>query len=190
MAAPSPGRSPRRRSTSLQNGLVAEWNSMKTVAPPRPTTPETAIPARSSAASPGPPAGRALCLELQLLRPRPRDVPDSPSLEFSATQSFSLTTWVYVPSLPGQWSGIVTKSRVQRELVRNLDQSIEPMGWAAAARATRRLQWTVRHHRLEPGHTGPEWIGGDAGSLRGRRRRWPADRPSQSNGTGTLIGGD
>jgi methionine-rich copper-binding protein CopC len=38
-------------------------------------------------------------------------IPDSPSLEFSATQSFSLTAWVDVPSLPGQWTGVVSKSR-------------------------------------------------------------------------------
>jgi methionine-rich copper-binding protein CopC len=38
-------------------------------------------------------------------------VPDSASLEFSATQSYSLTAWVDVPSLPGQWTGVVSKSR-------------------------------------------------------------------------------
>ena len=38
-------------------------------------------------------------------------VPDSPSLEFSATQSFSLTAWVNVSSLPTWWTGVVTKSR-------------------------------------------------------------------------------
>ena len=38
-------------------------------------------------------------------------VPDSPSLEFTATQSFSLSAWVYVPSLPNGYEGIVTKSR-------------------------------------------------------------------------------
>jgi hypothetical protein len=36
-------------------------------------------------------------------------VPDSPSLEFSATQSYSVTAWVYVPSLPNTEVGIVTK---------------------------------------------------------------------------------
>jgi len=38
-------------------------------------------------------------------------VPDSPDLQFSATQSFSLTAWVCVPSMPGHWVGIVEKSR-------------------------------------------------------------------------------
>ncbi len=37
-------------------------------------------------------------------------VPDSPSLDFSATQSYSLSAWVYVPSLPGAWTGVVAKS--------------------------------------------------------------------------------
>ena len=40
-------------------------------------------------------------------------VPDSPSLEFTAAQSFSLTAWVNVPALPqgGSWTAIVSKSR-------------------------------------------------------------------------------
>ena len=38
-------------------------------------------------------------------------VPDSASLEFTAAQSYSLTAWVDVTSLPGQWTGIVGKSR-------------------------------------------------------------------------------
>ncbi len=38
-------------------------------------------------------------------------VPDSPDLEFAATQSFSLTAWVYVPSVPDRWVGIIEKSR-------------------------------------------------------------------------------
>ena len=37
-------------------------------------------------------------------------VPDSPSLEFTAAQSFSLTAWAYVPSLAGQWAAIAGKS--------------------------------------------------------------------------------
>jgi hypothetical protein len=39
-------------------------------------------------------------------------VPDSASLEFSATQSFSLTAWVYIASLPSTswWTAVVTKS--------------------------------------------------------------------------------
>ncbi len=40
-------------------------------------------------------------------------VPHDPGLEFSAVQSFTLTAWVDIPSLPNQWSGIVTKSRDQ-----------------------------------------------------------------------------
>ena len=40
-------------------------------------------------------------------------IPDDPGLEFSATQSFTLTAWVDITSLPNQWSGIVTKSRDQ-----------------------------------------------------------------------------
>ncbi len=38
-------------------------------------------------------------------------VPDSSSLDFSATQSYSLSAWVYVPSLPNGWTAIVEKSR-------------------------------------------------------------------------------
>ena len=38
-------------------------------------------------------------------------VPDAADLRFTAAQSFSLTAWVNVFALPGQWSGIVTKSR-------------------------------------------------------------------------------
>ena len=38
-------------------------------------------------------------------------VPDSPSLRFTASQSFSLTVWAYVPSLPNRWTAIVDKSR-------------------------------------------------------------------------------
>ena len=40
-------------------------------------------------------------------------VPNAPELEFSASQSFTLSMWVSVPSLPSRWSGIVTKSRDQ-----------------------------------------------------------------------------
>jgi methionine-rich copper-binding protein CopC len=35
---------------------------------------------------------------------------DAPDLEFSATQSYTLSTWVYVPYLNGQTEGIVTKA--------------------------------------------------------------------------------
>src|SRR5208282_2920375 len=38
------------------------------------------------------------------------DVADNPILEFSSTQSWSLAMWVYVPSLPGAWQGVVEKS--------------------------------------------------------------------------------
>ncbi len=38
------------------------------------------------------------------------DVPGDASLQFTAEQSYSLSAWVDVPSLPSQWSGIVTKS--------------------------------------------------------------------------------
>jgi len=41
------------------------------------------------------------------------EAPDNPNFRFAANQSFSLVTWVNVPSLPGRWSGIVTKSRDQ-----------------------------------------------------------------------------
>ncbi len=38
-------------------------------------------------------------------------VPDAPDLEFSATQSYSLSAWVYVPSFTGNWTAIIEKSR-------------------------------------------------------------------------------
>ena len=38
-------------------------------------------------------------------------VPDAPDLEFSQTQSYSLTVWVYIPSLPGTSEAVVEKSR-------------------------------------------------------------------------------
>jgi hypothetical protein len=38
-------------------------------------------------------------------------VPDSSDFKYASTNSFSLVAWVYVPSLPGAWKGIVTKSR-------------------------------------------------------------------------------
>ena len=40
-------------------------------------------------------------------------IADAPDLRFSNTQSFTLGAWVYVPTLPGQWSTIVAKSRDQ-----------------------------------------------------------------------------
>jgi inosine-uridine nucleoside N-ribohydrolase len=38
-------------------------------------------------------------------------VPHSSDFAFTGTQSFSVAVWVYIPSLPGKWSGIVTKGR-------------------------------------------------------------------------------
>ncbi|GEM_PF-5436576 len=38
-------------------------------------------------------------------------IPNSDSLRFTANESFSISTWVYVPSLPNAWKGIITKSR-------------------------------------------------------------------------------
>jgi hypothetical protein len=38
-------------------------------------------------------------------------VPDNPTLRFTASQSFTLSTWVYMAALPFKWSSIVTKSR-------------------------------------------------------------------------------
>jgi hypothetical protein len=40
-------------------------------------------------------------------------VPDDPGLRFSATQSFTVTTWVDIATLPGEWSAIFDKSRDQ-----------------------------------------------------------------------------
>lgn len=41
-------------------------------------------------------------------------VADSPSLEFSATQSYTLSAWVDVPTLPSTWTAVVEKSRDTR----------------------------------------------------------------------------
>ncbi|MEO6434135.1 MAG: LamG-like jellyroll fold domain-containing protein, partial [Tepidisphaeraceae bacterium] len=38
-------------------------------------------------------------------------IPDAASLRFGATQDFTLSAWVNLSSLPGQWTGIVTKAR-------------------------------------------------------------------------------
>jgi len=38
-------------------------------------------------------------------------VPDKPYITFSSSDSYTLATWVYVPEVPGGWSGIVTKGR-------------------------------------------------------------------------------
>jgi hypothetical protein len=39
------------------------------------------------------------------------DVPNTANLQFSKTQSFTLSAWVNLSSLPNHWTGIVTKSR-------------------------------------------------------------------------------
>jgi len=37
------------------------------------------------------------------------EVPHAPGLAFAATDSFSIGAWVFLPALPGKWTGIVTK---------------------------------------------------------------------------------
>ena len=38
-------------------------------------------------------------------------IPDKPDITFSSSDSYTLTTWIYVPEVPGGWNGIVTKGR-------------------------------------------------------------------------------
>jgi hypothetical protein len=38
-------------------------------------------------------------------------IPDRPNITFSSSDNYTLATWVYVPEIPGGWSGIVTKGR-------------------------------------------------------------------------------
>ncbi len=38
-------------------------------------------------------------------------IPHSSDLAFTASQSFTLSAWVHIPTLPGKWTGIITKSR-------------------------------------------------------------------------------
>ena len=38
-------------------------------------------------------------------------VPDAATLRFNASDNFTLSTWVHLASLPGKWTGVVTKAR-------------------------------------------------------------------------------
>ena len=98
---------------AIQNGLVAEWNfnegsGTTTADDTRNGHTGTLVGSVSWTAGlvgPGPYA-----LSFNPSNDGHVTVPDSPTLEFSASQSFSLTAWVYVPYLPGQYEGIVDKS--------------------------------------------------------------------------------
>ena len=98
---------------SIQNGLVAEWNFNEgsgTTTADDTGNGHTGTLVGSVTWTTGL-VGRAYALASAPPAPATSRSPILPSLEFSATQSFSLTAWVYVPSLSDAgWASSISRS--------------------------------------------------------------------------------